>query len=77
VNEVCRMYVPMWSEDAVVKSHEICVLMLHDPYSKKSAPEKRLVETNNVELHAHMQGSCDLVHEKDKYYDKFACNAYL
>jgi len=51
--------------------------MLHDPYSKKSAPEKRLVETNNVELHAHMQGSCDLVHEKDKYYDKFSCNAYL
>ena len=47
-----------------------------NPYSKISASEKRLVETGNVELHAHMQGSGGLVHQKDIYCDKSALNAY-
>ena len=67
MNELCLMYVPMWCEDAVVKWDEIRVLMLHDPYSKKSAPEKRLVETNNVGLDAQMQESCGMVHNKDNF----------
>jgi len=50
--------------------------MLHDLYSKKSVSEKRLVETNNVGLGAHMQGSCGLVHKKDICSDKSASNAY-
>jgi len=39
--------------------------MLHDQYSKNSASERRLVETNNVGLDAHMYVSCALVHKKD------------
>ena len=51
--------------------------MLHDPYSKISAKEKRLVETNEVEMDAHIQGSFEVVHKEDIYCDKSSCNAYL